>query len=638
MLTPEEINFFFAMVESLTGTNQSGDFRKEVLLINLELRMRRFKISNLFDYLNLLRDDDLEFKSFLSSITIHTTNWFRELPHFLILEKFLIKKQFTLDKKIRIWIPGCSTGEEVFSFAFVLESLNLNYEIYGTDIDPICIEKAKSGTFNSEVLTTIPSKYHSYFDSKSTKAENELMIFDRILKKCFFKNEDIRFKKTDFYDVISCRNLLIYFSKTDVKNIVENLILNLNLGGILILGHSESLQDYKLFEKNNFELDFLGNNCFLKKERRSLNLKLNPSRNDNFPLSFKVKKTILLVDDVMVARLPIKNILIKNNYEVIEASSAREATAAIKLKNGAIDLIVLDVQMPEESGIEWLAKFRASGGKTPVVIASSSSPDEIRSLMGALVGGAQEFFIKELIYKRLDLLLKTIDNLTEKSLFSRKELKQFKLPNYIYKKFLVSKSNQLEIIAVGASTGGPEALNLLFKNLNYATPPIFIIQHINVFFTQYLAATLAKSFGIKFSTCSDGEKLEDSTLYIPQNDVHIVLEKRGRDIFIRHQLTEAIHNIRPSINIFFDSIAKEKISSAAFILTGMGKDGANGLLEIARTGLSYTLAQDEETSVVYGMPREAVANGSVQFQGSITQLREQIDIILKNRINIRRVA
>ncbi|MDH4468955.1 MAG: chemotaxis protein CheB [Bacteriovoracaceae bacterium] len=628
-LTESEINFLYDLIEKLTGTNQQGSYRKEILWMNVAQQMQRLKISSLTQYLRIVNTNENEYKAFLSAITIHTTHWFREAPHFETLSEFLnqndAKNIFHHHSPLSIWVPGCSTGEEVYSYGFLLELKEIPFYILGSDIDPISIEKAQIGIYEKAINDEIPKKFHSYLHDVVDSEKSLLAIDAKIKDNCHFIINDISILgEQKQFDVISCRNLLIYFDQEKVKKIINYFLKSLKTNGILILGHSESFQDYREYTLGNCHLQNIGNNCFKK---ILTSTKISKENDSTSAISFTAnRKRILLVDDVIVARMPLKAILQKNNFEVIEASSAEEATHQWEVHQGKIDLIVLDIEMPGENGVEWLNKFRTRGHKIPVVISSSSSPDEIKSMMGLLVKGAQEYFIKDLVYKRLDLFVSTVTQLTQTKnnhVQMKKDISFYKFKK-INPQFFYS-----EVIAIGASTGGPEAIFDLLKDIRRPTPPIVIVQHMAPYFTSYFAKYLSETLGLDLSNDEEGEILKPNTLYLAQKDLHLTLQRSKDSIIMHYVSAPAVHNIRPSIDYLFSSIAKEGIASTSIILTGMGKDGAKGLLEVARSEKSVTMAQDENSSVVYGMPKEAVDLGAVQIQGSISQLKEKLNKIIE---------
>lgn len=186
-----------------------------------------------------------------------------------------------------------------------------------------------------------------------------------------------------------------------------------------------------------------------------------------------------------------------------------------------------------------------------------------------------------------------------------------------------------ELIAIGSSTGGTEALSVIMQDLHPPLPPIVIAQHIPALFAKLLADRLNEECLLAVQEGKEGEIVRKNTVYIAPGNLHMTVERLGGNIVTRVKTGPKVHSCRPSVDVLFDSVA-ENIGSVALgvILTGMGHDGAAGLLKMREQG-SYTLGQDEATCVVYGMPKAAFERGAVCKQLPLTAIAKALEEIAR---------
>lgn len=184
------------------------------------------------------------------------------------------------------------------------------------------------------------------------------------------------------------------------------------------------------------------------------------------------------------------------------------------------------------------------------------------------------------------------------------------------------------IIVIGASTGGTEVLIKMLQSMPKPCPPVAVVQHIALSFEKAFAERLAQSAGLTLARPDHGVTLLPNHLYMAWDDYHITVKQRADEYALAIVRTNAVHGVRPSVDILFQSAAKCQHSPiAAILLTGMGKDGAAGLSDL-RNGGAMTFVQDEASSTVFGMPREAILRGAAGFIGNPQQIRQQLNIIL----------
>lgn len=249
-LTDDEREFLFELSAIILGGASDPQHRPEIILSNVRNRVRVRRCKNLRSYLNLISQDEQEFAYFVSSLTIHTTGWFREQPHY---EWFERKLRDELERQpnyqLRILSAACSTGEEVYSFAAICQQLRseyplFSYQVFGLDIDPICIGAARGAIYPVQSLKSLPSRYRELVEGMSVKLSGgDFRLKRDLTDNCHFQVGNIK-KPVMFpgnFDIITCRNVLIYFGANDVRTCLERLCTRLNHHGHLVLGHSEAI-------------------------------------------------------------------------------------------------------------------------------------------------------------------------------------------------------------------------------------------------------------------------------------------------------------------------------------------------------------------------------------------------------------
>ncbi len=187
------------------------------------------------------------------------------------------------------------------------------------------------------------------------------------------------------------------------------------------------------------------------------------------------------------------------------------------------------------------------------------------------------------------------------------------------------KKRKIELIAIGASTGGTEALSKVLPSLRQPLPPVLVVQHIPEGFSKLFAERMNKECELRVKEAEDGDIIKPNCVYIAPGGLHMSLIKRPDSVQINCHMGPKLHGCRPAVDVLFDSIAKQfKDGSAlAVILTGIGHDGTRGMLAMKAQG-SPTIGQDEATSVVYGMPKSAFDAGAVDKQFPLNMIAAAI--------------
>jgi len=336
------------------------------------------------------------------------------------------------------------------------------------------------------------------------------------------------------------------------------------------------------------------------------------------------KIKVMLVDDSAVVRQTIAKVLDSDpEIEVVDACQD-PYIAAKKLRNVIPDVLVLDVEMPRMDGITFLQKIM-SQNPIPVIICSTLVEKGAETTLKALEYGAVDIIQKPTIGTKKFLeeatvlltdAVKAAAKVNVKKLTTR--TKQI-APRLTADAVLsgvsgkaMSKTTE-KIIVIGASTGGTEAVRSVLEAMPQDSPGIVIVQHMPQGFTESFANRLNDLCKINVKEAKDGDSILRGHALIAPGNCHTLIKRSGARYFVEVRDGPLVARHRPSVDVLFRSSARYGGSNVvAAILTGMGDDGAAGMKEMHDTG-AYTIAQDEKTSVVYGMPAAAVKHGGVDI-------------------------
>jgi len=321
---------------------------------------------------------------------------------------------------------------------------------------------------------------------------------------------------------------------------------------------------------------------------------------------------VLIVDDSLFFRTALQKALSDDaSIEVIgNAGSAAEAEK--KIKELSPDVVTMDVEMPDMKGTDFLRKLLPTN-PLPVVLISSSNI----GIFEALDAGAVDFVKKPNIQNSSDFSLFCNELSVKIKIASCAKVKKTALPFMALPIPNLKVSNSSEhIIAIGASTGGTEATLEILKQLPSDLPGTVVVQHMPIGFTKMYADRLNRICDFTVLEAQDGDRVIPGQALIAAGDKHMTLEKDYKGYYVKCAVGEKVSGHCPSVDVLFHSVAKTAGKDAiGVILTGMGKDGAQGLLEMREKG-SYTLGQDKPSCVVYGMPMVAYDIGAVVKQAS----------------------
>jgi two-component system, chemotaxis family, protein-glutamate methylesterase/glutaminase len=326
------------------------------------------------------------------------------------------------------------------------------------------------------------------------------------------------------------------------------------------------------------------------------------------------KIKVLIVDDSALIRQLLTEILARDPAVEVVATAPNPLIAREKVLRLEPDVITLDVEMPQMDGLTFLEKLMRAH-PLPVVMISSLTQRGCDTTLRALELGAVDFVTKP----RIDVADGTVqlaDEIVEKVKAAarakvatpHKRADQPKMP--LATRSLLKTTHQ--VIAMGASTGGTEALREVLEPLPADTPGIVMVQHMPEKFTRSFAARLDSLCRVRVKEAEDGDRILPGHALLAPGNYHMEVVPSGAEYHVRVFQAEPVNRHRPSVDVLFRSCARRLGTNVVgVILTGMGADGARGLLEMREAG-ARTIAQDEATSVVFGMPKEAIAMGAAQ--------------------------
>lgn len=343
-------------------------------------------------------------------------------------------------------------------------------------------------------------------------------------------------------------------------------------------------------------------------------------------------KNIMVVDDSALMRRVMCDIInADTSFQVTEVSQNGEE-AYHKIKMMKFDAIVLDINMPKMNGLELLEKLKKEKIEVAVIMASTLTKEGSKETIRALELGALDFVTKPdlIIEAKGEDFASKLMMVLRGALLGGGYTQPKKLTTNTKHENKVRSLGNLKLVALACSTGGPKALQSVIpylpKNLN---APVVLVQHMPKGFTKSMADRLNELSEIFVKEAEDNEILENGTVYVAPGGYHMMVEtKRDGKNMIKLSLEPAIGGLRPCANLMYESIKKTNFDRiTCVVLTGMGMDGMEGILSLDKEKSIYTIAQDEETSVVYGMPR-AVADAGVTDE--IVPLKEIAKSIIKN--------
>jgi two-component system, chemotaxis family, protein-glutamate methylesterase/glutaminase len=330
--------------------------------------------------------------------------------------------------------------------------------------------------------------------------------------------------------------------------------------------------------------------------------------------------SVLVVDDSAVVRQAATAIL-SQDPGIVVTVAADPYIALEKMGRSRPDVILLDLEMPRMDGLTFLRKIMAED-PIPVVVCSGLAARGTDAAMRALEEGAVEVLakpqlgVRDFLHESAATLIETIRGAAEARV-RRRAAPKAATPRHTADVVLPPRPaapggriGTDVVVAIGASTGGTEALKLVLEAMHADAPGIVIVQHMPERFTAAFARRLDQICRIEVKEAAAGDRVLRGRALIAPGDRHLILRRHGGYYEVELSDAPPVSRHRPSVDVLFRSVAQAAGPRAVgVILTGMGDDGAAGLLEMKRAGAA-TLAQDERTCVVFGMPKEAIVRGA----------------------------
>ncbi|MEY4748795.1 MAG: hypothetical protein RIQ60_1009 [Pseudomonadota bacterium] len=331
---------------------------------------------------------------------------------------------------------------------------------------------------------------------------------------------------------------------------------------------------------------------------------------------------VMVVDDSAVVRQVVAGLLAEDKDIEVLCAVADPILAMARMQQQWPDVIVLDIEMPRMDGITFLKKIMAER-PTPVVICSTLTAAGTQTSLAALAAGAVSIITKPRIGLKDFLTGAAREMVANVKAAAHANVRRLQVVDKLSADAVLPAASAHDanrgamlqtterVVALGTSTGGTQALELVLTSLPRLSPGIVIVQHMPEHFTAEFARRLDSLSDISVKEAANGDRVVPGRALIAPGGKHMLLRRAGAQYSVEVLDGPLVNRHRPSVDVLFRSVAKAAGANAlGVIMTGMGDDGAAGLLEMHHAGAA-TVAQDEDSCVVYGMPKEAVKRGAV---------------------------
>lgn len=352
---------------------------------------------------------------------------------------------------------------------------------------------------------------------------------------------------------------------------------------------------------------------------------------ENGPPQGKIR--VLVVDDSAFMRMTLSRYL-NEMPDMTVVASARDGREALELIDQfEPDVVTLDVEMPQMDGLTTLRKIMASR-PTPVIMLSSLTMEGARETILALTWGAVDFVTKPQTRANISAILQQLIDKIRQAARAKPARVHQPVGNPIESAPAKPPPRPMaasdQVVVIGASTGGPRALNALLPELQVDLPAAYlVVQHMPVGFTRSLAERLDALCQVRVKEAAPGDRLASGTALVAPGGFHMLLDQHGA---VSLNQNPTVHGVRPAVDVTLASVAQHFGKAAmAVILTGMGKDGTNGCLLVRSEG-GYVIAEDESSCVVYGMPRSVYEAGAADEVAPLPEISFAIRRALSRRV------
>lgn len=336
-------------------------------------------------------------------------------------------------------------------------------------------------------------------------------------------------------------------------------------------------------------------------------------------------KTVLIVDDSALIRQLLTSILSSDPELEVVGTANDPIQARQMIKDLNPDVITLDVEMPKMDGLSFLEKIMRLR-PMPVVMVSSLTQKNAEVTLSALALGAIDFVGKPTIDLQRGMEEKREEIISKVKVAAQAKVSGRSSSGVTPTKIVTGPGyvSTEKIVAVGSSTGGVEALGRIISALPTDAPAVLITQHMPASFTANFATRLNANSSVTVLEAEDGARVLPGHVYIAKGDIHLKLARSGGNYVCKFSDEGLVSGHKPSVDVLFESVANSAGQNAiGVILTGMGRDGAEGLMKMRDAG-AVTLGQDQATSLVYGMPRVAMELGAVMNEFPLNKIAEKI--------------
>ncbi len=338
---------------------------------------------------------------------------------------------------------------------------------------------------------------------------------------------------------------------------------------------------------------------------------------------------VLIVDDSAIVRKIFSQELSKHKDIVVVGTAPDPFVARDKIVSLRPDVITLDIEMPRMDGISFLRKLMKYY-PIPTIIVSSLTPKNSEMALEALEFGAVEVLAKPGgSYAVGDMSVQLAEKIRAAAQVRMRAPSEPAQTPAAERKInqevsLALKRTTHKVIAMGASTGGTEALKTVLMGMPLNSPGIVVVQHMPPRFTTTFAARLDSLCQIEVREAKDGDSVLPGTALIAPGNFHLLLKRVGGTYYTEVNTGPLVYHQRPSVDVLFESVARHAGANAVgVIMTGMGRDGASGMLEMRKAG-ARTIAQDEASCVVFGMPKEAIKMGAAESVVPLNDISREV--------------